>query len=210
MNSHASNETGFISDCSCFSCRVGKSEWERRRVAAIKAGEPFTTTGHRTAERLRQFEDAGFTMKAVGRVIGMDGRELRRILDDPSVTILRRTEKRVLTIRPSAIRPGRVPARGSVRRVRDLSLRGFRLVRIALASGLSENTVRNLALAKNDVISHDTADRISAAYEYLARKPYPTDPKSLSWARKAEMRGWWPLAKYDDPDDPALKLKEAR
>ena len=209
MTAHVNTRTGFSSKCSCFDCRVNRSVWERKRYAAAKAGRPYTTTGHKAAKRLQEFLDAGFTMKAIGRVISSEGRDLQYIVDDPSRHIHRRTEERVLGIKPSEIEPGRVNGAGATRRLRDLSLLGWRIGIMAARAGLSENTIRNVLLWKNPIIAGTTDKKIRDMYEMLSREEPPNDPAAQSWVRRSQKRGWKRLAAFRNPEFPQRIAGEA-
>lgn len=201
---------GTLTGCGCFTCRVKKSEWEKRRAKAAQAGRPYSTTGHVTARRVSRFLDAGFTYTAIGRPLNMDGRVLQRIVEDPQGKVLRSTERRVLDLRPSQIAPGRVSAAGAMRRIRDLSVQGWRLQMIAEHAHVHENTVRSVALRKLVVINSTTDSAVKKSYEEMAKLTAPTDPMSLSWARKAVRRGWRRLAAYDEPDRAKLYKWETK
>lgn len=186
--------------CKCFMCRVAKSNWERARSQAARDGVPYTTTCAESAARLELFLAAGFTYKAIGRPMFMDGRELKRIVENPDGMMLRSTQEKIMNLRVSQIDPGKVPALGSMRRLRDLSLLGWRLNWIAQEAGLSENTIRNVTLGRTTVIMGTTAKAILDVHEVLSREVPPDDPKSRSWARKSHKRGWSRIAAFNDPD----------
>lgn len=188
-------------NCRCFMCRVARSNWERERVQAARDGVPYTTTCEQSAARLELFLAAGFTYKAIGRPMGMDGREVQRIVENPHGTMLRSTQEKIMNLQVSQIDPGKVTALGSMRRLRDLSLLGWRLPRIAEESGLSENAIRNVALGRVEIIMGTTAKAITNTHDRLSRMDPPADPRSRSWAKKSRTRGWSRLAAYNDPDN---------
>lgn len=202
--------TEYVKGCKCFRCRIARSQWEKRRKQAIADGKPFSTTGQITAARIELFLAAGLTVKAIGEPLGMEGPVLQRIVNEPDGMVLRSTEERVLSLQLSDIEPGRIAAIGSCRRLRDLSLIGWRLPVIAEAAGVSENTVRNVALYKSKTIASTTARALIRAFDTLSKADAPTDPRSASWARKSEARGWKRAGHWDDIDNQPPKQWETR
>lgn len=195
---------GTLTGCACFTCRVRRSEWEKKRIKAAKAGRPYSTTGHVTAQRVARYLEAGYTYTAIGRPLGMDGRVLQRIVERPGDKVLRSTEQRVLNLRPSQVEPRRVSAAGAMRRLRDLSLLGWRLSLIAEDANVHENTVRSVALRRLTVINSTTDKALRDSYDRLAKRTPVPDSRSVSWAKKSRKRGWRRLGAYDDPDREAL------
>lgn len=200
--------TEYVKGCKCFRCRVARSRWEQARQQAIADGKPYTTTGEKTSARLELYRAAGYTLKAIGRPIGMEGTVLKRIMEEPDGMVLRSTEDRVLSLKVSDIEPGRVTAIGTTRRLRDLALQGWRSLVVAEEAGVSENTVRNVLLYRNPVIAGTTAERLNAAFERLSRQSPPDDWKSAAWARKSAARGWKRAAHWDDIDGSPVKQWE--
>lgn len=191
---------GGLNACRCFTCRVIRAEWERKRLQAVRDGRPFTTTCELSAARLERFIDAGFTFKAIGRPLGIEGKDLKRIVDDPQGVMLRSTQDRIMGLRVSEVEPGRVSALGAMRRLRDLSLLGWQTWRVSAESGLSENTVRRVVLGHHEVINATTDATIRETFDRLSRLPPPDDYKARSWARKSLKRGWRRIAAFEDPD----------
>lgn len=196
---------GALNSCRCFTCRVARANWERERLQAAKEGRAFTTTCEESAARLELFLSAGFTYKAIGRALAMEGTVLKRIVDEPHGVMLRSTQERIMNLRVSDIEPGRTSAGGAMRRLRDLSLLGWQSARLADEAGLSENTIRNVMHGRNAIINGETDRRIRSMFERVSRMNPPTDRAAQSWAKKSKQRGWKRLAWYDDPDTEITK-----
>lgn len=195
---------GALNACRCFQCRVRRAAWERGRMRAVKEGRPYTVTGEHSAEKIGQFLKAGYTYTAIGRPAGMDGRVLRRIVENPGDPMLRSTHDRLALLKTSDIEPGRVRSVGAMRRLRDLSVQGWQVGRIADEAGLHTNTVRSVVLHKVTVINGTTEKQVKDVFTKLSRMDPPTDFKAQAWARKSVRRGWKRLAAYANPDGQRL------
>lgn len=202
--------TAYVNGCRCMKCKIGRLNWENARRRAIDEGRPFSTGAEVAAERINAFLSAGFTLKAIGRPINMDVGTLGRIVREPGSMILRSTEERILSIKLSDIKAGHVSVLGVMRRLRDLALLGWTCAEIAEASNTSENTVRRIMLKKSPTVNGSVAERLKVAYEDLARRPTPTEPKNLSWARKSQRRGWKRAATYKNIDSTTIGKGDKR
>jgi hypothetical protein len=103
---------------------------------------------------------------------------------------------------------GRVPAIGSIRRIRALNRLGWSRRVIGEQAGMSEDWVSGILRHKR--VAPATAAKVRAAYDVLSmRLPEPVTPMEKEVVRRsrahAEKQGWppplaWDESKIDEPD----------
>lgn len=95
-----------------------------------------------------------------------------------------------------------VDATGTRRRVHDLMLRGHTSQAIADRVGISRMEVGRIFDGRRLRVRRDLAGNVSRVHAEMEVEP-GTSVRTANWARR---RGWTPLDRYVDPDDPNSPL----
>lgn len=105
--------------------------------------------------------------------------------------------------------PGRVPALGTVRRLRALTRLGYDMVTLAREIGCQPMMVKKWVdrTEPDAYVFRPTAEKVAAVYERLQMRlppaETPTQRNAVSRARgRAERNGWPPPLAWDNPDNP--------
>ncbi|MFG2913327.1 hypothetical protein ACGF0D_10610 [Kitasatospora sp. NPDC048298] len=176
-----------------------------RRAAGIRA----TVPPHRAAAHIAALRQAGMIDTEIRGAahIGL-GTYYRAARQQGPIT--RRTEARLLAVRPASSRPPRstasVPPHGTRRRIQGLVAAGWPPAVLARTLGMHLQQLHELANRHEQCVAVATAERVRLATRDLwGRQPETCGATHASTARARQLaarHGWHPLAVWDDIDDP--------
>lgn len=195
--------------CRCDECSREMRRYHKRWQVERLAGRRRLVDAGPARERVEMLLQYGMTVKGIARDAGLGQASVRDLVHPrPSgrmtTKILRRTEEAILAVRFRPGKRGTVPAAGACRRLRDLALRGYGLPELSAVTGVREDTLARVRTGRRAFVSSALADAVRAAHSDLhLRRPEQTVGYQQGRIRRlAERKGWVPLAKYDDPDNP--------
>ncbi|MFS4103831.1 hypothetical protein [Streptomyces sp. PD-S100-1] len=168
------------------------------------SGRPVRIPAAPVAAHVRALLDAGMGWTRITQAAHCSTSTIARILNGQE--LMRRTAaERILAVnyRPA---PGRtVDATGTRRRIQALLAVGHTIVGIATESSVDHSVINDILNGCENVRGM-TADRIAAAYDWLAQQPPTTDRKSSATVsrKRAQREGWAPPICWNDDhiDDP--------
>lgn len=150
--------------------------------------------------------DSGMPWSAIAAAANMDRANAQKLMDvkrvDPGVF------KTLMAVEPVAggSNGPRVPAVGTVRRLRSLRRAGWTFECLAARTGLPKSTLSHLAVEARETTYRGIERIVTGAYPSLALESAPrTVPAGRAHkARQLSLwRDWIPLWAWEDPDDPA-------
>lgn len=195
--------------CRCEECWREVRRYKKRWRAERLKGRTRLVDAGPSRERVEFLTRYGMTVKGIARDAGIGASTVKDLLTNrdgrpATVKVLARTEAALLALRFRPGRTGQVPAAGASRRLRDLALRGYTVDEVAAECGVAQDTIARLRRGQWDYIKGDLHETVREVYERLYRRPPSlTDPAQQGRVRRlAEGKGWVPLAKYDDPENP--------
>lgn len=190
-----------IAGCKCQPCRDAKVKADALRAIANASGRPVRIPAEPAADHIRTLLDAGMGWTRIGRAAHSSSCTIARILNGQEL-IRRTVAERFLAVkyRPA---PGRtLNATGTRRRVQALMAMGHTVTRIASESGVDASVIFDI-LGGAIHVRGITADRIAAAYDWLATRP-PVDirPAAVTVSRnRAAREGWRDPQWWEDMGD---------
>lgn len=175
-------------------------KYRRNKELALLRARGFSsrTDPAPTRVRLRQLLDAGAGWNELRAATGLSHSTMFNILEGTTPTVTRETERKIFTVRLSnVLTPSRrMPALGTIRRIRALYAAGHTTKAIERSSGLSHSLICHLASAKMSVVTAAVHDAIRGAYTELA-------PLTGTCARnryRAERERWRHPGDWHDDD----------
>lgn len=195
--------------CRCEACTREMRRYHKRWKLEREAGRKRLVDPGPARERVEMLLKYGMTVKGIARDAGLGQATVRDLLaprpDGRMTTRLHyRTEEALLAVKFRPGKRGTSPAAGTCRRLRDLALRGYGLPELSAVTGVAEDTLARVRAGKRSSVSSALDAAVRDAHSALhLREPEQTIPYQRGRIRRlAERKGWVPLAKYDDPDNP--------
>lgn len=197
-------------NCKCLPCRSAGTRYETRRRQAIKNG---TWDGHNVPsgparDHLRRLRQAGMTWDTIAAPTGYLRQTLQRIAHGRQKVIRRHTETAILAIRVPTRLPdhGRVPALGTIRRIRALHTLGWTCAAIGNHTpDVTGSQLADILTGAQKTVYVTTHRAIAKAYRDLSSMEADTTPRAKSRAKNLAARNAWPRPiDWDDDeiDDP--------
>jgi lambda repressor-like predicted transcriptional regulator len=188
--------------CRCFSCRLAKADYERRRLAAELPGY---IDADRAREHLAALRRAGFGLRRICAETGLSRSALQRL--SWQATVHRTTEARLLAMPAGeAPKPSRfVAATGTHRRVQAMCTLGWSPRAQAQMAGLGPTASNRMLMVEQ--VQPRTAEQIRRLYDKLSMEPAPPS-RAATRARGRALSGLFfpPLAWDDEVIDDADAL----
>lgn len=192
---------GYVARCRCEPCTTANRREDKRRAMYRMNVGPLIVDSTRAREHITRCLNWGMRYEAFG-VSNIGAIHRGRF-----TTIQRRTERRILAIRPI---PGVNcwPAFSASRRLRALIALGHAQATLATDLGVLPSY---LSMLVNDVrgwvhLDPETWRKVAALYDRLAMTP----GDSTRSRNRAARRGWVPPLAWDDIDDPTEQPQGVR
>lgn len=193
-------------NCYLHGCRQPECELENYRYAKQlkiehNRGEHRLQDVTEIRAHLQKLLDNNWWIAEISRVSGVPRSNLQKIL-----TVSESTNRKfarailALTVTPVTRTPlgDRVPALGSMRRLRALAWLGHPWMDISTRTGLTEDRLGVIANNRIDIIRPDEAQAITAAYRAMSTTP----GRMKQIATAARNKGWHGPLAWDSIDDP--------
>ena len=172
----------------------------KRNALLRSRGIPGFVPAPPVAAHLHPLLDAGWSRARIAERAGVDRRTVHGLLKAERPSLRHRTAQRLLALHPGRTDP-KVPAVGSMRRLRALARLGWPLTASAAGAGISHPYARDIAAGRVRRVSRPVADAIAAMFDARSMRPGPM-PRV---ATRAKANGWAPPMAWDDIDDPAQR-----
>ena len=174
---------------------------EQRRLLRAAGGSPLYVPAAPARAYIEWLQEQQMTVRQIAAAAGLGTSVLYAILGGKD-RIRTATAAALFRVTPDT-RPavGRVPATGTVRRLRALMLGGWPARILARELGYRTQSLRRLVTDGQPLTPAGTATAVEALYDRLWDKPGP----SAKTRQLAAQRGWAPALAWDDKtiDDPA-------
>jgi hypothetical protein len=193
-----------IPGCKCQPCRDAKGKADALRALANMSGRPVRVPTAPVTAHLRNLLDGGMGWPRIASAAHCSTCTISRLLNGQEL-VRRTVAERILAVQcwPA---PGRyVDATGTRRRVQALLAIGHTIIGIAAEASVDQSVIIDILNGYPNVRGI-TADRIAAAYDWLAHRPPTTGRESAATVsrNRAARNGWAPPITWDDDtiDDP--------
>ncbi|MFG3476428.1 hypothetical protein ACGF3K_14350 [Streptomyces sp. NPDC047980] len=194
--------------CRCRPCVRGVTAEVRVGRYLRTTGRGHTTTPDKAADRIERLRAAGMSDKQIQTAARITPDGFYRITRREG-TIRRATENRILAITPPEEGAGsgtRVPAVGTVRRLRALAADGWTAAELGRRAGKHKQFIVYLQNQPSDNrVRMWVADYVAKLYKELERlQPESVIPPHIAARTRklAAAKSWAPSAAWDDIDDP--------
>lgn len=195
--------------CRCVDCVREIRRYHKKWKMEKAAGRSRLVDAKAARERAQMLIDHGMTVKGIARDAGLGQASIRDLVRERSdgrltAKLMRKTEAAIMAVKFRPGPNGSLPAVGASRRLRDLALRGYSTAELAAEAGLSIDTVARARRGEWEFVRAELHETVKALYARLyLLPPTVTDVAQQGRIRRlAQGKGWVPLAKYDNPDDP--------
>lgn len=201
---HIPSRNCYLHGCRRPECELANYRYAKQLKLEHQRGERRRQDVTEVRAHVQQLLDNGWWMAEIARESGVPRSNLQKIL-----TVSKSTHKDVarailaVPVVPILRIPlgDRVPALGSMRRLRALAWLGHPWKDVSKHTGITSDRLGVIANNRIDVIRPDEAQAIAAAYRVLSTTPGRMK-QIATWARNQDWRG--PLA-WDAIDDPDAK-----
>lgn len=192
-----------IRGCPCPECREAGRRYRKRRDVLNATGRTLMVDPGQAAAHLRHLFRCGAGWNQMVDASACSSSTIHRLLGGFTKPIRRTTQDKILMVGVAdALCPGRrIPAVGSIRRVRAMVAMGHRVMDIVSACEVNQTTVANLLRGEKKMVEASTHDRIVCAARRFATFQGPSS-RSIVRARR---KGWRTFAAWDDIDDPKCR-----
>lgn len=193
-----------IKGCPCRKCRDAHNAYKKRRRVLIASGRHLTVDAAPATEHIQMLLAAGTGWAQIAAATGMSTSSVYTLAVGTQKRIRRARFDQVMALRPNPSPKTSTGSLGTVRRVRALIAAGHSVTAIAATAVLDIGMVSDLAAGKLGSVRHETAAKISGAYDRLSS----TQGTSVRSINRGRREGWptpieW-AGDIDDPDvDPA-------
>lgn len=187
-----------IKGCTCRPCRDAENRYDKRRRVMNATGRAVRVPAGPAAAHLRALFEGGAGWSYIISATGCSRTTINSIRNGRQL-VKRDVASRILAVPLSRDPAARVPALGSIRRLRALIAIGHRVTgsgSICDQTRLDQSLIADLLAGRKETLSAGTADRIATAYGALAGTPGGYRPN----ARRATARGWLGPAWWDDDE----------
>lgn len=179
---------------------VGR-DYHRRRARMIAYGQwnPHVPTELVRAHILA-LRAQGISVLRIAALAGVASSTVYMIVHRNGPTTTRRVGEAVLAVThdPDVPLTARVPAWGTVRRVRALSALGWTAEQIAEAAGVSRGAIAVYLRGHRQWVPRGFAQAVAVAYQRLGGGAAPETRVSVQVRREAAVTGWCTPAGWDD------------
>lgn len=188
----------YVSGCRREECRAASREYGRNYWLQYRRpleGSPHVPA-ERAAQHVAELRAAGMGKREIARAAGVRFETVRAIATR-RLGVRPETERKLLAVQLNTYLR---PATGPQRRVRALARIGWTRAAIAVAAGLTEHTVGDVAAGAVLSVTRQTETAVRRAYDALSMTPGP----SVHNRSRAASKGWAPPLAWDDDtiDDP--------
>ncbi len=170
----------------------------QRRAERERQGIDGLVHGPTVAAHLKACIDAGWTRLEIAATSTVSDRAIRYILGGQP-TVQRDNALRLLAVRPE--HSPRVPAIGSIRRIRALARAGYTIEWTGRRAGCSHRHIYEILNGTVELVDRGLAERLADLYRRHEGTPGPSNPARIA----ARSKGWhgpeaWDTDTIDDPD----------
>ena len=171
-------------------------EYRQRRARAIAQGtwQPLVADPEPVREHVRQLRSRGASYQAIGEAAGVSAMAVHALMNGTG-RVTTHTANALMTLTPSQLSPGRVPALGTARRIRALVAMGHSQARISQALGCHPDTVNHLARGTVATVRADLqadAEQLySAWWDKRPPERTPHERAAAEAARRRAQRACW-------------------
>lgn len=165
-----------------------------RRIRGIEGHGEVPPTD--AAQHIKELLSEGMSYRAIGAASGLQPRKLWEIAHGKRPRGIKvETERRILAV---TLRPVKVPALGSIRRIQALAALGHTTAEITAVAGVGPRILASLS--RQATMYRATAEAIDRAYRALSMTQGPSE----IGRKRALSKGWAPPLAWDDEalDDP--------
>ncbi|MFF9624229.1 hypothetical protein [Streptomyces griseosporeus] len=189
-----------IPGCPCHPCRQAENAYDKRRRYLNQTGRTLMVDTAPVAAHLRGLFAAGAGWIQLSAISGCSSSTISNLLAEKNPQCRRTTANKILAIQPGDAIPNqrRIPATGTIRRLRALVALGHKCADIDTACRIDHSVLTDLLTARRDTVTVGLAKRVADGFEKLS-KTNGTHARSL---RRAARERWAPPAAWDDIDDP--------
>lgn len=193
-----------IKGCSCRKCLDARNTYKKRRNYLVATGRSLTVDAAPAAAHLRTLLDAGVGWARIAAATSMSTSSVYALVEGTQKRVRRARFDQIMALQPTPAPKTSTGSLGTVRRVQALIAAGHPIASIATAAGLDIGMVGDIAAGKLASVRHETAAKVSTAYDQLA----PVPGASVRSTNRGRREGWPTPAEWagdiDDPDvDPA-------